>query len=144
MTLKETGRIMALDLGEVRIGVALSDPSRCFASPLEVIKMEDGWVQRVKDLVERNQVTLVLVGVPRRTDGSYGPEAQRVEAWLRNITDALEGVRVVTADERFTTVIANRFLLEADMRRDKRKGKVDKVAAAVLLQSYLDSGGVCR
>ncbi|MCX7828685.1 MAG: Holliday junction resolvase RuvX [Thermanaerothrix sp.] len=139
MTVDSKGRIMALDLGEVRIGVALSDPSRCFASPLEVLKMEEGWPARVKELIQRNQVSLVVVGLPRRTDGSLGPEALRVEAWLEELKGVLGDVEVVTLDERFTTAIAQRFLLEADMRRDKRKGKVDKVAAAVLLQSYLDS-----
>jgi putative Holliday junction resolvase len=139
MAVDSKGRVMALDLGEVRIGVALSDPSRCFASPLEVLKMEEGWSERVRELIERNQVSLVVVGLPRRTDGSLGPEAHRVEAWLEELKGVLGDVEVTTLDERFTTAIAQRFLLEADMRRDKRKGKVDKVAAAVLLQSYLDS-----
>ncbi|EHM09916.1 RNAse H-fold protein YqgF [Thermanaerovibrio velox DSM 12556] len=139
MAADSKGRVMALDLGEVRIGVALSDPSRCFASPLEVLKMEEGWIERVRELIERNQVSLVVVGLPRRTDGSLGPEAHRVEAWLEELKGVLGDVEVTTLDERFTTAIAQRFLLEADMRRDKRKGKVDKVAAAVLLQSYLDA-----
>ncbi|ACZ19264.1 Holliday junction resolvase RuvX [Thermanaerovibrio acidaminovorans] len=133
------GRVMALDLGEVRIGVALSDPSRSFASPLEVLKMEEGWPLKVKELVERNSVTLIVVGLPIRTDGSSGPEVQRVMGWLEELKAVVQQVEIVTVDERFTTSIAQRFLLEGDVRREKRKGKVDKVAAALMLQDYLNS-----
>jgi putative Holliday junction resolvase len=79
--------------------------------------------------------------MPRRTDGSYGPEARHVEETVKNLRARFPDVEVVVWDERFTTVIANRALLEANVSRAGRKRAVDKVAAAVLLQNYLDFEG---
>lgn len=133
-------RILALDHGTKRIGVAISDELKLIAQPLEFIPAEpfDAFLGRLKQLVQEKAVELILVGMPRNMDGSYGPATQRVEAFVAALRQSLS-VPIKTLDERLTTAQAQRFLLQAGMRRAKRKLATDKMAAAVLLQSYLDS-----
>lgn len=132
-------RILALDHGTVRIGVALSDELKMFAQPLEFIPAEPfaAFLQRLKDILRDKEVEQILVGMPRNMDGSYGPAALKVREFIAVLKDAV-AVPIQTWDERLTSAQANRFLIEANVRRDQRKLKVDKTAAAVLLQSYLD------
>jgi len=89
-------------------------------------------------LVQEKEVELILVGMPRNMDGTYGPAATRVQEFVTELKKAIP-LRIKKWDERFTTSQANRILIDANVRRDKRKEKVDKMAAAILLQSYLDS-----
>ena len=133
-------RILALDHGTVRIGVALSDEMKMIATPLEFIPAEPfaGFLARLKDLIRTKEVEMVLVGMPRNMDGSYGPAALKVREFVAVLQDALS-VPIKTWDERLTSAQANRLLIEANVRRDQRKAKVDKTAAAILLQSYLDA-----
>lgn len=132
------GRVLALDLGTVRVGVALSDPTRRFAQPLDVLPAQENWIQRVQELVVTHQVTLVLVGLPTRTDGTAGPEVERVRGWTEELRQGIPQVPIQFYDERFTTRIAQQALLAGDVSRKGRKQRVDKVAAAVLLQGFLD------
>jgi putative Holliday junction resolvase len=136
-------RILALDHGTVRIGVALSDEMKMFAQPLEYIPAEPftDVVTRVKTLVREKEVELIVVGLPRNMDGSYGPAAQRVREFVIALKEAVP-MPIRTWDERLTSVTANRLLSEGNVRGQDRKEKVDKVAAAVLLQSYLDSASL--
>ena len=133
-------RILALDHGTVRIGVALSDEMKMIATPLEFIPAEPfaGFLARLKDLIRTKEVEMVLVGMPRNMDGSYGPAALKVREFVAVLQDALS-VPIKTWDERLTSAQANRLLIEANVRREQRKAKVDKTAAAILLQSYLDA-----
>ncbi len=133
-------RILALDHGSKRIGVALSDELKMIAQPLEYIPAESfaAFLERLKQLLRDNEVELVLVGLPRNMDGSYGPAALKVQDFVAVLRKALT-VPIQTWDERLTSVQANRLLIQGNVRRDKRKEKVDKMAAAILLQSYLDS-----
>jgi putative holliday junction resolvase len=135
-------RILALDHGTVRIGVAVSDELKLIAQPLEFIPAEpfDGVLARLRQLVAEKQVELLLVGMPRNMDGSFGPAAEKVTRFIEALKPALT-VPIKTLDERLTSVQANRLLLQANVRRDQRRQKVDKMAAAILLQSYLDSLG---
>ncbi len=87
---------------------------------------------------KHREVELVLVGMPRNMDGSYGPAALKVREFVAVLNETI-GIPIKIWDERLTSVQANRFLIEANVRREKRKGKVDKTAAAILLQSYLDA-----
>ncbi len=133
-------RVLALDHGTKRIGVAVSDELKMIAQPLEFIPAEPfaEFLARLKELLREKEVELILVGMPRNMDGSYGPAALQVQ----NFIAALKGevaVPIWTWDERLTSAQANRLLIEGKVRRDKRKGKVDQTAAAILLQSYLDS-----
>ena len=133
-------RILALDPGTVRIGVALSDETRTIALPLEFIPAEpfSDFVVRMKEIIREKQVDLILVGIPRNMTGSYGPAALTVQDFVTVLKEAIP-MPVRTWDERLTSVQANRFLIDSGMKRDKRKTKVDQTAAAILLQSFLDS-----
>jgi len=133
-------RILALDHGTKRIGVAVSDEMKMIASPLEYIPAEPfaGFLARLKEIIREKEVELIIIGMPRNMDGSYGPAALKVQEFVAVLKDAIT-IPIKTLDERLTTVQAQRFLIQGNVRRDKRKEKVDKTAAAILLQSYLDS-----
>jgi len=132
-------RILALDHGTRRIGVAVSDETKTIAQPLTYLPAEPfaDFLARLKKLLVEKEIDLVLIGLPRNLDGSYGPAAQKVEAFVAVLKMAIT-VPVKTWDERLTSAQANRILIQSGVRRDKRKEKVDKMAAAILLQSYLD------
>jgi putative Holliday junction resolvase len=132
-------RILALDHGTKRIGVAVSDETRTIAQPLEFIPAEPfaDFLERLKQLIREKEVDLILIGLPRNMDGSYGPAAQKVEAFVAVLRSAVT-VPIKSWDERLTSAQANRILIEGRVRREKRKAKVDQMAAAILLQSYLD------
>lgn len=133
-------RILALDHGTKRIGVALSDELGWTAQPLETYHRRslDADVAHIRQLVQDHEVGLVVIGLPIRTNGQLGPEAQAVEQFRKHLEAALP-VPVEAWDERHTTQTAESVLLEADLSRAKRKQVIDRVAAAVLLQSYLAS-----
>lgn len=135
-------RILAIDHGSKRIGIAISDELKLIAQPLEYIPAEPfaEFLQRLKDLARDKQVELILVGMPRNMDGSYGPAALKVQAFVAALKGALT-IPIETQDERLTSAQANRVLIQGGVRRAKRKEKVDQMAAAILLQSYLDSRG---
>jgi len=135
-------RILAIDHGTKRMGIAISDEMRTIAQPLEYIAAEplDKFFDRLKQIIADKQISLIVVGVPRNMDGTYGPAAARVQEFVTALKEAVT-VPIKTWDERLTSVQANRYLIEADVRRSRRKEKVDKTAAAILLQSYLDSVG---
>ena len=133
-------RILALDHGTKRIGVAISDELKLIAQPLEFVPAEPfpAFLARLKELLAEKEVELVLVGMPRNMNGTYGPAAAKVEEFIKQLREAI-GVPIKTWDERLTSAQANRYLIEGNVRREKRKEKVDQMAAAILLQSFLDS-----
>ena len=133
-------RILALDHGTVRVGVAVSDELKILAQPLEFIPAEPfaACLERIQVILREKEVEMILVGMPRNMDGSYGPAAQKVREFVAALQQAVT-VPIKTLDERLTSVQANRLLVQANVRREERKQKVDKMAAAILLQSYLDS-----
>src|ERR1051326_4476229 len=112
------------------------------AQPVEYIPAEPfaDFLDRLKDLLREKEVELILVGMPRNMDGSYGPASLKVQDFVAALGRALT-IPIKTWDERLTSVQANRLLIQGNVRRDKRKQKVDQMAAAILLQSYLDSLG---
>ena len=132
-------RILALDHGTKRIGIAVSDELKVIAQPLEFVRASplDSFLTRLRQLIVEKEVELILVGLPRNMDGSFGPAAQKVEEFVNWLKQSVT-VPIKTWDERLTSVQANRLLIQADVRRQARKEKVDKMAAAILLQSYLD------
>ena len=133
-------RILSLDHGTVRIGVALSDELKMIATPLEFIPAEPfaNFLQRLKDLIREKEVEMILVGMPRNMDGSYGPATEKVRQFITVLKEAVT-VPIKAWDERLTSVQANKMMIANGVRRDQRKGKVDQMAAAILLQSFLDS-----
>ena len=131
-------RILALDHGTVRIGVAISDEMKMIAQPAQYIDAVPS--NKIVDYIRSEwdgKLELILVGMPRNMDGSYGPAAEKVKAFVEMLKENLS-TSIRTWDERLTSAQANRVMIEADVRRDKRKQKVDSMSAAILLQSYLD------
>jgi putative pre-16S rRNA nuclease len=133
-------RILALDHGTKRVGVAVSDELKMIAQPLEFIAPEPfaKFLERLREILREREVELILIGLPRNMDGSYGPAALKVQEFVAALRDAIT-VPIQTWDERLTSAQAQRFLIQGGVRRKERKEKVDKTAAAILLQSYLDS-----
>jgi putative holliday junction resolvase len=133
-------RTLALDHGTVRIGVAVSDELGMIAQPLEFIPAEPlaAFLERLKTLVAEREVGRILVGMPRNMDGSYGPAAEKVKEFVRQLRETLS-LPIQTWDERLTSVQAQRMLREAAVKGAKQRQKIDQMAAAILLQSYLDA-----
>ncbi len=133
-------RVLAIDHGTVRMGIAMSDELKMIAQPLEFIPAEpfSGFLDRFKELLREYEVELILLGMPRNMDGSYGEATLKVrefEAVLKNRI----AVPIKTWDERLTSVQANRALSQGGARKKKKRQNVDAMSAAILLQSYLDS-----
>ena len=134
-------RVLGLDVGDRRIGVALSDESWTLASPLCVIQSV-GWgpdSRQIADIMRETGAELIVSGLPYNMDGSLGFQAKKVQDFLK-VVEGL-GFPVAWIDERLTTVTAQNALIEGGMRREDRREHVDKVAAAVILQAWLDRLG---
>ncbi|MFM7101092.1 MAG: Holliday junction resolvase RuvX [Verrucomicrobiota bacterium] len=133
-------RILALDHGAVRVGVALSDELKMIAHPLSFLPADPfpALVESLKELVRRHEVELVLVGMPRNMDGSYGEAAHRAREFVTALKEAI-AIPVCTWDERLSTVAAQKALRAGGTASRGQREKVDSAAAAVLLQGYLDS-----
>ena len=132
-------RIMALDVGSKRIGVALSDPLKITAQGLQTFQrttLEED-IRGLWKLMAEHEVSQLVVGLPKNMDGSVGFKAEEVQQFITDLT-AERPMEVIWVDERLTTVSAERTLLEADVSRAKRKKVIDKMAAVIILQSYLD------
>jgi putative Holliday junction resolvase len=133
-------RLLALDIGEKRIGVAVSDPSGTVASPLTVLDaprtMATG--EDLMRLIEEYEVEAVIVGLPLSMDGSEGPQAERVRRAASRLAGFLR-VPVEFADERLSSVQASRALGSGGVTSRRARGSVDKIAASIFLQSYLDA-----
>ena len=132
-------RVLAIDFGSKRMGIAVSDELGIIASPLEVIPAEPStqFLARLREILEQKQVKRIIVGMPRQLDGSYGPAAVAVREFVSKLKESVS-IPIECWDERLTSAQANRALIEAGVRRKDRRGRVDKTAAAILLQSYLD------
>lgn len=135
-----SGRVLCLDLGDARIGVAISDPDRRLAVPLGTVRTgapDD--LKAIAKLVREHEVTLVVVGLPLTMAGEWGTRARHAEGFAGALRSFL-GVPVVLHDERLSTVEAERALREAGASGRQRRRVVDRSAATVILQSYLDVG----
>jgi len=132
-------RILALDPGTKRIGVALSDELGWTAQPLETYERKTlpADLAHIKDLITRHEVKAVVVGLPVRLDGQIGLAAQQVQEFIKRLQEVID-LPIIAWDERLTTRSAEELLIAADVSRKKRKGVVDRVAAALLLKSYLE------
>lgn len=139
--MKERGRLLGVDFGTVRVGLAISDPDRIIASPLTTYTRKfdsDDAVFFKKQLKEHDFVGIVL-GMPVHLNGTHGEKAIQAEKYGQWLHEILQ-IPVIHWDERFTTVEAQNWLLSANVTRKKRKEKIDRIAAQILLQSYLDAG----
>jgi putative Holliday junction resolvase len=136
---KNSMRTMGLDLGSHTIGVAISDELRMTAQGLKTIRrgsMEED-LRELTAIISQFEVDKVVVGLPRNMDGTLGEQAKKALKWIKTIEERTH-LPVISWDERLSTVAATRILLEADLSRRKRKKTVDKLAAVLILQGFLD------
>ena len=133
-------RVLAIDHGTVRMGIAMSDEFKMIAQPLEFIPAVpfSGFLDRLRELLHEYEVELILLGMPRNMDGSYGEASLKVREFEAVLKNSIT-VPMKTWDERLTSVQANRVLSEGRAKKKKKRQNVDAIAAAILLQSYLDS-----
>lgn len=133
-------RIMCLDVGRARVGIAQSDPMAIIATPLEVYKRTNSInndAKHVAELIKSNEVGLLVIGLPLKLDGSESDSTIMAKEFAEKI-QKFSDVKIEFQDERLSTVSAERILIEGNVRREKRKGVVDKIAATIILQNYLD------
>ena len=130
-------RTLGLDYGERRIGVAVSDPTDTFAQPLETLKQGDRTLERIAELVGEYDVRRIVVGLPLQMDGRAGPQAERTRAFGAAVGRET-GLAVEYLDERLSSVEAKRVLAQAGGRPGRNRERVDRVAAAIVLGTFLD------
>lgn len=140
-SIKQTkGKLLSVDFGDVRTGLAICDPSRILASGIGYIS--PGGIEKTADAVaecaKENDACAVIVGLPVNMDGSRGGRAQRCEKFARMLKERLTGVPVAVFDERMTTMTASRYLNETNTRGSKRKQVIDTLSAQIILQNCLD------
>ncbi|MDD4202674.1 MAG: Holliday junction resolvase RuvX [Candidatus Omnitrophica bacterium] len=134
-------RIMGIDLGEKRVGIALSDPLKITAQGVCVLERKDkSFLEKINDIVKQENVSEIVLGLPLNMDGSKGKKVDEAEAFALVLKEKT-GVNIKLWDERLTTFAAERIMIEANTSRKKRKEKIDKIAAQLILQGYLDSLG---
>lgn len=131
-------RIMALDVGDKKIGVALSDPLKITSQGLEtyIRKNNDEDYKYFAELIKNNSVEILVAGLPKNMNGTEGPQAEKVKEFINKLKQYTD-VRVDFADERLTTMEAEKMLISGDVSRKNRKKVIDKVAANLILQNYL-------
>ncbi len=140
-------RIMGLDIGDKYIGIAVSDPLCMFAQPFKVITRtgDDDVIEELKGIAADSEVSRIVFGLPKNMNGSIGPQAEKVLDFIERIKQAMvsshEGniIQFLPWDERLSSRAAENAMLEAGLSRNKRKQMVDKIAASIILQGYLDS-----
>lgn len=136
---KEYYKVMGLDFGDVRIGVALSDVSRFLATGYETYtrKTIEKDLNHLSDIILQNKVKKVVFGLPLNMDGSRGVRVEKTEQFAAKLQERCN-VEIAYYDERLSSVTAEDILIEAGVRREKRKEVIDKLAATIILQNYLD------
>jgi putative holliday junction resolvase len=136
-------RVMALDVGEKTVGVALSDELAIIASPRETLRRDGTELARLATQVEQEQVGEIVVGLPISLNGTLGPSAHKILKFVEELRQRVT-IPVVTWDERLTTAEAEKMLIAADTRRAKRRKVIDQIAATLILQNYLRSQSLQR
>jgi len=133
-------RIMGLDIGDKYIGIALSDPLGMFAQPLKVITRtgDEAIMEDLKEIIADSEVSKIVFGLPKNMNGSIGPQAESVLDFIEMLKQVVN-IECLPWDERLSSRAAENAMLEAGLSRNKRKKMVDKIAAAIILQGYLDS-----
>jgi putative Holliday junction resolvase len=136
---KKDMRIMGLDIGSHTIGVAITDELRITAQGLKTIrrKSKEEDFEEIIRIIDQFNIGKIVVGLPKNMNGTLGKQAEMVLQWIKTIRKKVE-LPIVTWDERFSTVEASRVLLEADLSRRKRKKAIDKLAAVIILQGYIE------
>lgn len=133
-------RVIGIDFGLARVGIAMADPLRMFATPVGTFAPKPA-LAKLSEIRDREGIEIIVLGWPIQLDGSEGETVEMVRKFERRLEGALPGVRIVRLDERYTSTIAEKAIRDAGGKRSKRreKGRIDSAAAAVLLQDYLDA-----
>ncbi len=136
----EPGRVLALDVGERRIGVALSDPTRTLASPLTTIRAvpRSTALKRILTLIRDYEVTALVIGLPLTMNGDVGPQATQVQQFVNELRPLID-IPIFFVDERLTTVAAERMMIDLKIKPEQRRVRIDEVAASIILQDFLDA-----
>ncbi|MBM4304848.1 MAG: Holliday junction resolvase RuvX [Deltaproteobacteria bacterium] len=136
---EDSKRILGLDIGTKRTGIAIADETLSLASPLHCIEANShqDWLTKLLKVLENYSIEKLIVGIPLNQHGEEGKDAQRIKKYIALLREQLK-FPVIEWDERFTTVQAERALLSTDMSRKNRKQVIDQIAATMMLQSYLD------
>lgn len=129
---------MALDIGSVRIGIAISDPLGIFAQGVGFLNAQSSWLEDLTLLIKKHNVKKVVIGLPIRTNGKKDREADAISDLTDKLKEKFPDITFILWDERFTTTLAQNYLRDSGMSGKKKRNKVDMIAATVLLQSYLD------
>lgn len=132
-------KILGLDVGDVWIGVAISDALMLTAQPLMTIKRESNKIayDKIHDIIKENDVEKIVVGLPKNMNNTIGPQSEKVMKFAEKLKNKFN-VEIEYVDERMTTLMAEKVLIEGSVRRENRKKYIDKIAATYILQSYLD------
>ncbi|NMA86032.1 MAG: Holliday junction resolvase RuvX [Tissierellia bacterium] len=132
-------RIMGLDLGDMTIGVAISDPLLITAQGLKTIRRESKKkdIAELKNIIEKYNITKIVIGFPKNMNNTVGPQGKKVLDFVEELKKRID-IEIILEDERLTTAIAEKALIRGDVSREKRKKVIDTVAATYILQTYLD------
>ena len=137
-------RIMGIDYGDSRVGIALSDALGITAQGLKTLpnKVYQKLLESIRDIAMENDVNKIVIGLPKNMNGSFGPRTEVTQRFAEDIENLVAGVEIVFQDERLTTVEAATFLNATNTRGKSRKNIIDTVSAEIILQSYLDSNAI--
>ncbi len=131
-------RTLGIDYGKKRIGVAVSDPLGITAQPVEVVENNGSLMDRIKELCEKYEVNTIVVGLPKNLKGEIAQSAEDVLAFVKKLAKAAGNIPIITYDERLSTASVMKTLSETNMSGKKKRQVVDKMAAAYILQGYMD------
>jgi putative Holliday junction resolvase len=141
MTMQSEQRILGIDYGSRRVGLALSDPMGIIAQPIDAVKQSSQLIDDLRKIMKRDHVKVIVVGMPLNLKGQAAQTAQEVQLFVEQLRAELQ-IEVATWDERFTTTIAQQTMITMGTKKKERQqknGRIDSMAAAVMLQNYLDS-----
>lgn len=135
-------RIIGIDYGDSRIGIAVSDPLGWTAQGIETINWRNNInepIERILAIISSYEAKKVIVGFPRNMNGTIGPRGEKTNEFIELLNNKIEGIQIIKWDERLTTVAANRTMIELGVKKSKKRQVVDQIAAVYILQGYLDA-----
>ena len=132
-------RILCIDVGDKNIGVAISDEENLLAKGLGSLKINDNIIDKLKEIIKKYNIGKIVYGLPLKMDGSFSVQTEKTLAFIEKLKKEIKDIEFVPFDERLTTVIAEKFLINANLSRKKRRKHIDKLSAQIILQNYLDS-----
>jgi putative Holliday junction resolvase len=135
-------RILCIDVGDKNIGVAISDEENLLAKGLGSLKMDEYIVGKIKEIIKKYDIGKIVYGLPLKMDGSFSIQTEKTLAFIEKLRNEIKDIEFTPFDERLTTALAEKFLLNANLSRKKRKKYVDKLSAQIILQNYLDSQNI--